>query len=133
LLALTSEPGLAAATLSELGVSEASVRAAIERIIGPGRSGDAAALGITPRTKRVFEATVKGAKRVGSQRCADPEHLLLALAANAGVAGDILAEHEASADAVREALGRLLEREAPELAAKLRAPKRRAVRRRSRA
>lgn len=133
LLALSAQPGLAAATLSDLGVSEASVRSSIERIIGLGRSGDPAALGITPRTKRVFEATVKGAKRIGSQRCADSEHLLLALAANGGIAGDILAEHDVGEDEVREALARLLECEAPELAAKLRAPKRRRVRRRSRA
>jgi hypothetical protein len=79
------------------------------------------------------ETLSSGAKRIRSQRCADSEHLLLALAANGGIAGDILAEHDVGEDEVREALARLLEREAPELAAKLRAPKRRRVRRRSRA
>src|SRR5439155_17387923 len=130
LLAVSAEPGLAATALAELGVSERAVRAAIERIIGPGRSGDTATLGITPRTKRVLEAAVKEAKRLGSQRCADPEHLLLALAANDGVAGEILAEQNVGEEAIRERLARLLEREAPEIAAKLRAPKRRGVRRR---
>jgi ClpA/ClpB-like protein len=75
---------------------------------------------------------VKEANRVGSQRCADPEHLLLALAANGGVAGDILVEHGAGEEAVRETLAGLLDREAPELAAKLRRPRRRGARRRSR-
>ena len=95
LLALTAEPGLAGTTLAELGVSEHGVRVAIERIIGRGRSADSATLGITPRTKRVLEAAVRDAKRVGRQRCADSEHLLLALAASDGVARDILAQHGA--------------------------------------
>lgn len=132
LLALTTEPGLAATALAELGVDERTVRRSIERIIGRGRSGDGAALGITPRSKRVLETAVKEAKRVGLQRCADSEHLLLALAESEGVAGDILAEHDAQEEAVREQLARLLEREAPEIAAKLRGTKRRGVRRRSR-
>ena len=128
-----AEPGLGGATLAELGVGEADVRESIERIIGRGRTGQSAALGITPRTKRVFEGALKEAKRVGSQRCADPEHLLLALASGDGVAGDILAEFGAGEEAIRAQLATLLEREAPEIAARLRAPKRRGVRRRSRA
>src|SRR6476646_9479048 len=71
LLALSAEPGLAGATLADLGVSEHGVRESIERIIGRGRSGGSATLGITPRTKRVLEAAVGEAKRVGRQRCAD--------------------------------------------------------------
>jgi hypothetical protein len=46
------------------------------------------------------------------------------------VAGEILAEHGVDEGAVREQLARLLEREAPEIAAKLRASKRRRRRRR---
>ena len=132
LLALSAEPGLAASALADLGVDELAVRGSIERIIGRGRSGDGT-LGITPRTKRVFEAAIKEAKRLGSRRCAESEHLLLALAASDGVARDILDEHGAAEQAIRGALAHLLEREAPEVAAKLRAPKRRGVRRRSRA
>ena len=133
LLALSTEPDLAGMTLAELGISEHGVRDSIERIIGRGRSGGSAALGITPRTKRVLEAAVREAKRVGRQRCSDSEHLLLALAASDGVARDILAEHGAEEDALRERLASLIEREAPEIAARLRAPRRRGVRRRSRA
>ena len=133
LLALTAEPGLAGTTLAELGVSEHGVRVAIERTIGRGRSADSATLGITPRTKRVLEAAVRDAKRVGRQRCADSEHLLLALAASDGVARDILAQHGAEEAALLERLASLIEPQAPEIAARLRAPKRRGVRRRSRA
>jgi ATP-dependent Clp protease ATP-binding subunit ClpC len=133
LLALSAEPGLAGATLAELGVGEAGIRESIERIVGRGRTAESATLGITPRTKRVFEAALKEAKRVASQRCADSEHLLLALASGGGVAGDILAEHGVGEEAIREQLATLLEREAPEIAARLRAPKRRGVRRRPRA
>ena len=130
LLALTAEPGLARATLTDLGVSEHGVRSSIERMIGRGRSGDSATLGITPRTKRVLQAAVSEAKRVGRQRCADSEHLLLALAASEGVARDILAQHQAGEHALRERLSSLIEPQAPEIAAKLRASKRRGVRRR---
>ena len=133
LLALTAEPGLAGRTLAGLGISEHRVGESIERIIGRGRSGDSASLGITPRTKRVLEAAVREAKRVGRQRCADSEHLLLALAASDGVARDILAQHGAGEDALRERLASLIAPQAPEIAAMLRAPKRRGVRRRSRA
>jgi hypothetical protein len=79
-----------------------------------------------------LEAALKEARRVGRRRYADSAHLLLVLAASDGVARDILTEHRAG-DAVRERLASAIEREAPEIAAKLRAPKRRGVRRRSRA
>src|SRR5438067_6288145 len=116
LLALSAESGLAGSALAELGLDQRAVRRSIERTIGRGRSGDGT-LGITPRTKRVFEAAVKQAKRLGSQRCANSEHLLLALAASDGVARDILTEHSAGEEPIREALASLLEREAPEIAA----------------
>jgi ClpA/ClpB-like protein len=133
LLAVSADRALSGATLAQLGMTESTVREAIERIIGRGRSGQDGALGITPRTKRVFEATVKEARRLGSRRsCASTEHLLLALATNPGVARDVLAEHDVDADAVREQLASLLQREAPEVAARLRAPEHRRARRRVR-
>lgn len=132
LLALSTDRGLAGAALMELGVTERVVRDSIERIIGRGRSGDDAALGITPRTKRVFEEAVKEAKRLAHQRCADNEHLLLALGRSDGVAADILAAHAAGERAIRGQLATLLEREAPEIAARLRAPARGRGRRRGR-
>jgi ATP-dependent Clp protease ATP-binding subunit ClpC len=133
LLALSAQRGLASTALADLGVTERVVRDAIEQIIGRGRAGALATVGITPRTKRVLEAAVKEARRVARQRCADSEHLLLALAATDGVARDILSERGGGEAGVRERLASLLEREVPEIAAMLRAPKRRSARRRSRA
>jgi Clp amino terminal domain, pathogenicity island component len=133
LLALSCEPGSAGMALAGLGVSEPEVRESIERIIGRGRSGDSGTLGITPRTKRVLETAVKEAKRVARQHCADAEHVLLALAASDGVARDILVQRGVREEALRERLASLIEPETPEIAAKLRAPKRRGVRRRPRA
>ena len=132
LLALSTDNGLAGVALAELGLDERVVRSSIERVIGRGRSGKGAALGITPRTKRVFETALEEAKRLSGQRCADSEHLLLALAASNGVAGEILAANGADEPAVRERIATLLEREAPEIAAKLRRPERRHRRRRGR-
>jgi ClpA/ClpB-like protein len=132
LLALTGDSGLAGVALADLGVDESTVRREIERIIGRGRSGYDAALGVTPRTKRVFETAIEEAKRLGSRRCADSEHLLLALGRSGGVAADILVAHGADERATRERLATLLEREAPELALKWRAPERRRGRRRAR-
>jgi hypothetical protein len=129
LLALAADGGLAGAALADLGLDEPTVRREIESMIGRGRSGVNAALGITPRTKRVFETAIKEAKRLGGRRCAETEDILLALALSKGAAADILARHGADERAVREQLATLLEREAPELAAKLRAPERRRSRR----
>jgi hypothetical protein len=130
LLALSANPGLAGVALDDLGLTESAVKEAIERTIGRGRSGEGAALGITPRTKRIFELAIKEGKRLGARRCADPEDLLLALAQAEGVAGEILAAHGVDERAVREQLATLLEREAPDLAVKVRAPARRRGRRR---
>ena len=62
-----------------------------------------------------------GEARRSSALC-DSEHPLLALAASDGVARDILAQHGAEEEAIRGRLASLVEREAPEIAAKLRAP-----------
>jgi Clp amino terminal domain, pathogenicity island component len=128
LLALAQDDGLAGATLVRLGVSSESVREQIHRIIGPGHSAESATLGITPRTKRVLETARKEARRLG-HRCADTEHVLLAVGEGDAVAGQILRELGADPAAVRAQLADLLEGEAPELAAKLRTPARRRLRR----
>ena len=78
LLALASDDGLAGSALRRLGVSPAEVA---ERI-GSGHSSETATLGVTALTKRVLEAAVKEARRLG-HRCADPEHLLLAVSEHA--------------------------------------------------
>lgn len=124
LLALASDDGLAGSALRRLGVSPAEIA---ERI-GPGHSSESATLGVAPRTKRVLEAAVKDARRLGL-RCADPEHLLLAVSEHGGGAQEILRALGSEPGDVRAQLAELLEGEAPELAARLRAPARRRLRR----
>lgn len=124
LLALASDDGLAGSALRRLGVSPAEVA---ERI-GRGHSSETATLGVAARTKRVLEAAVKEARRLG-HRCADPEHLLLAVSEHGGGAQEILRALGSEPGDVRAQLAELLEGEAPELAARLRAPARRRLRR----
>jgi ClpA/ClpB-like protein len=124
LLALASDDGLAGTTLRRLGVSPEQVSDQIERIIGPGHSSESATLGVTPRTKRVLEAARKEGARLG-HRCADTEHLLLAVSEHEGVAEQILRAIGTEPRDVRTQLADLLEGEAPEIAAKVRTTSRR--------
>lgn len=124
LLALASDEGLAGSALKRLGASPEGIREQIHRIVGPGHSSASATLGMTPRTKRVLEAARKEARRVG-HRCADTEHLLLAVSETEGAAEQMLRETGAEPGDVRAQLAALLENEAPEVAAKLRTPTRR--------
>jgi hypothetical protein len=131
LLALTADAGLAGTTLARLGVDADQVTDRIRRIVGEGHSSETATLGISPRTKRVLEAAGLEARRLGN-RCAtaSPEHVLLALSAqHDAVAAQILRDLGAGDDQLRHQLGELLAGEAPELAAMLREPPRRRLRR----
>ncbi len=135
LLALTADGGLGGTTLARLGVDAATVTERIGELVGEGHSSETATLGISPRTKRVLEAAGHEARRLG-HRCAiaSPEHVLLALSDQGdAVAARILRELNVSDDDVREQLAQLLAGEAPELAALVRQPPRRRLRRRSRA
>jgi hypothetical protein len=126
LLGLVSQDrGLAASALEHLGLSPSLVRRRIEAIIGRGERPSPECVGITPRAKRAFETARREAKDLHHNEVR-PEHLLLALAATrGGVAARILAEAGAHERAIRLELARLLETEAPELAAKLAADRRR--------
>jgi hypothetical protein len=132
LLALFSErAGLAPRCLAALSLSRARVMERVNDLIGCGEDITGGPLGVTPRTKRVFEATRREARRVG-HRCPEPEHLLLALyAVRPGVAGEILAELGATEERTRATLADLLAREAPEIAQRIRQPPRRRFSRRS--
>jgi hypothetical protein len=130
LLALTEDTGLAGATLARLGIDSKQVNERVLRLVGEGHSGETATLGISPRTKRVLEAAGHEARRLG-HRCAiaSPEHLLLAISAHHdAVAAEILRQLGATDDQVREQLSELLEGEAPDVAAKIREPRRRRTR-----
>jgi hypothetical protein len=132
LLALTADSGLAGTTLARLGVDGARVEERILAIVGMGHSSETAALGFSPRTKRILEAAGVEARRLG-HRCAiaAPEHVLLALSAQRdSVAAGILRDLGAGDQEVRRQLSELLVGEAPELADKIRQPPRRRLRRR---
>jgi hypothetical protein len=130
LLALCCErAGLAASCLARLSISREGVEARVLEFIGRGENPPDSALGITPRTKRVFEQARRQSRRLG-HRCPQPEHLLLALySVHNGVAADILAGFGASEQRTRETLAELLSGQAPELAERMR---RRPQRRRAR-
>jgi Clp amino terminal domain, pathogenicity island component len=122
----SSQAGLAARCLTNLSLSHDGVQKRVIDLIGRGENPPEGPLGITPRTKRVFEAT----RREG-RRCPEPEHLLLALyAVPQGRAHEILTGFGATETRARETLAELLDREAPELAERIRQPPRRRLTRR---
>jgi hypothetical protein len=131
LLALFSErAGLAADCLARLGISRPHVEERVIEFIGRGNTPPDSTLGITPRTKRVFERARRESRRLG-HRCPQPEHLLLALyAAPGAVAVDILTASGASEQRTRATLAELLDAQAPELAERIwHRPRRRLARR----
>ena len=121
-------------TLAE-AVEVLEARAALESL-----AAGYAALRRTDDEARELQSLVKDMERLYgdgellaiSERNAVLHRRILELSRH-GVARDILVQRGAGEDAVRKRLASLVEREAPEIAAMLRAPKRRGVRRRSRA
>jgi hypothetical protein len=100
LLGLVREgDGLAARVLENMHVELHQVRTAVEAIIGRGQRPIPAAVGLTPRAKRVIELTVTEARRLGDDHVGT-EHLLLGL----------LREGEGIAAGVLESLGLTLNR-----------------------
>jgi Clp amino terminal domain, pathogenicity island component len=119
--------GLASTTLARLGIDAGLVRERTERLVGRGDGQSPQCLGVAPRVKRAFEAARREAAELGHREVRS-EHLLLALAATrGGVAARILAEAGAHERDVRSELARQLEGEAPELAARLTADRRRTM------
>jgi hypothetical protein len=127
LLALTQDEGVAGAALARLGVDKELVTNQIVAIIGRGESSGPGALGITPRTKRVFEVGRQEARRLG-RRCPAPEHVLLALGRDRnGVGARILRDAGATDARVRAEIAELV---GPELGERIVAVARRRLRRR---
>jgi ATP-dependent Clp protease ATP-binding subunit ClpC len=124
---VTHGEGPAAAALARLGVTEHSVREAIAEIVGYGDRPTPASHGVAPRLKRALERARREAGHTGHQ-CARSEHLLVALAAVDGVAAQILRRHGAGEPALREQIADELH-DAPEVAAAIRRPPRRRLRR----
>jgi ATP-dependent Clp protease ATP-binding subunit ClpC len=120
---------LAASCLARLSITRERVEQRVVELIGRGDNAPTTSLGITPRTKRLFEHARRDARRLG-RRCPQPEHLLLAIwSVRDGVGRDILAGFGASEEQARETLAELLSGQAPELAERMRRrPRRRLAR-----
>jgi len=102
LLGLIEEgEGVAAKTLTVLGVQSEQVRAMVEQSMGKGEEMPKE-LALTPRVKSVLELSVEEARRMGTNYVGT-EHLLLGLIQEGeGVAAQVLAALGASQDKVRQ-------------------------------
>jgi hypothetical protein len=114
---------LAARALADLGVSAPAVRDQVRKRLGTGAPRPTGSLGVSPQAKRLLELARAIAKSLGS-RCPKTEHILLAATSPKlySPASSMLADCGATPDDVRDQLTRMLLREAPELAQRLRTP-----------
>jgi ATP-dependent Clp protease ATP-binding subunit ClpC len=108
---LAEREGVAARALESLNVTLTAAREQVEEIIGPGQQQPSGHIPFTPRAKKILELSLREALTVGSE-VIDTEHLLLGLLDEGdGVGAQILQRLGATAQAVREAVVRLIEAE----------------------
>lgn len=105
LLALVGpDGGRAASTLQAMGVTAERARGQVEAM-APRGGGSGRHVPFTPRAKKVLQLGVREAMRLG-QRCAGPEHLLLAMLRDGeGVGTRSLAQLGVDLGGLRRALG----------------------------
>ena len=112
---LAEREGVAARALQSLNVTLTAAREQVEEIIGPGQQTPHGHIPFTPRAKKILELSLREALTMGSQ-VINTEHLLLGLIDEGdGVGAQILQRLGATAQAVREAVARLITTE-PEAA-----------------
>jgi ATP-dependent Clp protease ATP-binding subunit ClpC len=111
LLALLREgEGVAAEALTALGIRLDVMRQAVEDIIGRGTQSPAGPMPFTPRSKTVFELSLREALSLGSDRIGT-EHILLALLREGyGVGAQILVGAGVSLNRARQQIIDLLHR-----------------------
>ena len=114
LLGLIAEgDGVAARVLRGLGIQLATVRAAVEHIIGRGDRIVLGEIGLTPRAKKVIELAVDEARRL-NHHYIGTEHLLLGLVREGeGIAAGVLESQGARLERVREETLRVLNETPP--------------------
>lgn len=97
--------GLAAQTLSELGVEDQQVRAEVKKIVGTGTSVVEGQIPFTPRAKKILELSLREALSLGHNYIGT-EHLLMGfLREPQGVGMRILVgRYDLSVDKIRQAL-----------------------------
>lgn len=112
---LAEREGVAARALESLNVTLTAARELVEEIIGPGQQTPRGHIPFTPRAKKILELSLREALTIGSE-VINTEHLLLGLIDEGdGVGAQILRRLDATAQAVREAVARLITAE-PEAA-----------------
>ena len=112
---LAEQDGVAALALESLNVTLEAAREQVLEIIGPGQSQPSGHIPFTPRAKKILELSLREALTMGSQ-VIDTQHLLLGLVDEGdGVGAQILQRLDATAQAVRETVARLINAE-PEAA-----------------
>lgn len=112
---LAEREGVAARALESLNVTLTAAREQVEEIIGPGQQTPRGHIPFTPRAKKILELALREALTMGSE-VINTEHLLLGLIDEGdGVGAQILQRLGATAQAVREAVARLISAE-PEAA-----------------
>lgn len=105
---LAEREGVAARALESLNVTLTAAREQVEEIIGPGQQTPRGHIPFTPRAKKILELALREALTMGSE-VINTEHLLLGLIDEGdGVGAQILQRLGATAQAVREAVARLL-------------------------
>jgi ATP-dependent Clp protease ATP-binding subunit ClpC len=108
---LAEREGVAARALESLNVTLTAAREQVEEIIGPGQQKPHGHIPFTPRAKKILELALREALTTGSE-VIDTEHLLLGLIDEGdGVGAQILQRLGATTQAVREAVGRLINAE----------------------
>jgi ATP-dependent Clp protease ATP-binding subunit ClpA len=104
---LREEEGLGGRVLDSLGVKLEEVRGQVEQIVGRGDETPPGQIPFTPRAKKVLEQALREAIGIGHNHIGT-EHILLGLAREEGVAGQILAELGVSPDELRDKIMRPL-------------------------
>jgi len=109
LLALIHEDrGVAARALTELGISLAATRQAVEDIIGRGTQAPSGHIPFTPRAKKVLELSLREALQLGSDYIGT-EHILLGLIREGdGVAAQVLVASGVDLNRARQQVIQLL-------------------------
>jgi ATP-dependent Clp protease ATP-binding subunit ClpC len=101
---LREDEGLAAKVLNSLGVELATVRSAIESVLGRNQRVIIQQIVPTSRVKKVIEISFEEARRMGDNHVGT-EHLLLGLLIEGeGIAAHVLEDLGANLEAVREQL-----------------------------
>ncbi len=110
---LREEEGIAARVLETLDVTLEEVQADVIRVVGRGETPETGQIPFTPGGKKTLELALREAVALGHDYIGT-EHVLLGLVrADEGVGAEILREHDADPERIRQAIIRMLSGSAP--------------------